>query len=330
MKISVAMCTWNGERYLSEQLRSIAAQSLRPAELVVCDDSSSDQTLDILHQFRDSAPFPVRITQNIHNLGSTQNFAKCVALCDGDAIALCDQDDRWRPEKLAVCAAALDADSSLGGVFSNADLMDDFSTQLPGSLWERISFDKNVQRDFANNPARSLTRADLVTGAAMVFRANERKRLLPIPSEWIHDGWIAFLIATLARLQPLPAMLFTYRLHRNQQIGLEADIWHQHLSTPADAALEAHLRRARMYGQLDERLQLLSCIGESNLPEASFWLQRRVRYEAARANLLEISRVERVVPALLLLRDYMEYSKGFLSLLRDIVHSKPIKADLAK
>ncbi len=111
-RISVAICTYNGEKYLSEQLASIAAQTRLPDEMVVCDDCSSDATPDLVEEFARSAPFPVRFFRNPINLRSTKNFEHAIALCDGDFIALCDQDDIWLPEKLARQLAILESDPS--------------------------------------------------------------------------------------------------------------------------------------------------------------------------------------------------------------------------
>src|ERR671927_271278 len=99
-KFSVAMCTYNGARFVREQLASIAAQTRPPDELVVCDDCSTDATLECIREFARTAPFPVRVVENEKNAGSTKNFERAVELCEGDFIALADQDDVWLPEKL--------------------------------------------------------------------------------------------------------------------------------------------------------------------------------------------------------------------------------------
>ena len=93
MKTSIALCTYNGEKFLREQLDSIALQTLLPDELVACDDRSCDSTMEILQEFRERVSFPVHIHQNEENLGSTKNFEKAIKLCSGDIIALCDQAD---------------------------------------------------------------------------------------------------------------------------------------------------------------------------------------------------------------------------------------------
>lgn len=105
--VSVAMATYNGERFLQEQLDSLARQTLLPCELVACDDGSTDGTLDILQRFAANAPFPVRIFRNPFRLGSGFNFLEALARCTGDLVAFCDQDDIWLEKKLAVCAGLM-------------------------------------------------------------------------------------------------------------------------------------------------------------------------------------------------------------------------------
>jgi len=105
--VSVALCTYNGAAYLGEQLDSIVAQSRPPDELVVCDDGSTDGTVGLLQAFVPEAPFPVRLYRNERNRGFAKNFERAISLCTGDFIALSDQDDVWKPEKLARLATAL-------------------------------------------------------------------------------------------------------------------------------------------------------------------------------------------------------------------------------
>src|SRR3712207_5989304 len=100
MSLSVALCTYDGARYLPEQLESLARQRRLPDELVVCDDGSADDTVDVVRRFADRAPFAVRLSLNPQNLGFVKNFEQAIRLCRGDLIALADQDDVWHPQKL--------------------------------------------------------------------------------------------------------------------------------------------------------------------------------------------------------------------------------------
>src|ERR1700759_3102252 len=102
---SVAMCPYNGARFVGEQLESIAAQTLAPSELVVCDDRSTDATVRLVESFPARGPFSVRLGVTEHTLGSKKIFERAVSLCRGELIALSDQDDVWLPGKLARLAA---------------------------------------------------------------------------------------------------------------------------------------------------------------------------------------------------------------------------------
>src|SRR3954464_9717794 len=99
--ISVAMATYNGERYLPEMLDSLAAQTLQPDELVVRDDASEDDTVSILHAFARRVPFRVEVLAGGPRLGYAQNFVTASRACSGGVIFFADQDDSWRPHKLA-------------------------------------------------------------------------------------------------------------------------------------------------------------------------------------------------------------------------------------
>src|SRR2546423_12239051 len=99
MKISIAMCTYDGGRYLREQLDSLASQRRLPDELIVSDDGSSDNTVMIIEEFSSSSPFPVHFSVNDTNLGTIRNSEKAVRACNGDVIVPCDQDDVWYSDK---------------------------------------------------------------------------------------------------------------------------------------------------------------------------------------------------------------------------------------
>ncbi len=113
--VSIAMATYNGAKYISYQLETLARQSFLPAELVVTDDGSSDETLNILDTFSTAAPFPVRVFRNATRLGYEENFLKAASLCTGDLIAFCDQDDLWMEQKLSLCSKYF-AEPSIEGV----------------------------------------------------------------------------------------------------------------------------------------------------------------------------------------------------------------------
>ena len=125
MRLSIAMCTYNGGSSLREQLTSVLTQGRLPDELVICDDGSTDCTVEIVREFQAAAPFEVQLIVNDKKLGSTKNFEKCIQLCKGDIIVLSDQDDSWQPDRLRLSEEVFLARPDAGAVFSDALIVDD-------------------------------------------------------------------------------------------------------------------------------------------------------------------------------------------------------------
>ncbi len=218
---SVALCTCNGAAFLPEQLASYVAQTRRPDELVVCDDASTDATISLVEAFAAQAPFPVRIERNAERLGVSRNFAQAVRLCTGDWIALSDQDDRWRPEKLERLAAEFESSPSVHAVFSDAELVNSHGQPVGRRLWDSVGFAPDAREAVRQGRAAPrLLRSNFVTGATLAIRAELRDVMLPIPPIWGHEQWMALLAATFGELRMVDEPLIQYRLHERQQIGL--------------------------------------------------------------------------------------------------------------
>jgi len=220
LKISIALCTYNGARFLQEQLESIALQTRTPDEMIICDDQSKDGTLEILREFASKASFPVQVYLNEKNLGSTRNFEKAIKLCTGDIIFLSDQDDVWYPDKLEKIERLFSDSPSTALIFTDAEVVDENLRPLEYSLWQSIGFSKKEQSYF--NQGRFLEvllKRNVVTGSTMAFRSEFKKLFFPIPDIWVHDGWIALLIAFAADLNIVSEPLIKYRQHRMQQVG---------------------------------------------------------------------------------------------------------------
>lgn len=222
MKISVALCTYNGERYLSEQLNSIRAQSRQPDELVICDDVSTDRTMAIVREFAERASFPVRILANERNLGSSRNFGRAIGLCsfnDG-IIVLSDQDDVWAQGKLAIIENSFRNYPETNAVFSDAQIVDYDLRPKGYRLWDALKFSIKERREVESGQAiRVLLRHNVVTGATMAFRAGMRPMVLPVPEGVVHDAWIALLAAVAGQVRIISQPLILYRQHSANQIG---------------------------------------------------------------------------------------------------------------
>src|SRR5574344_1867255 len=124
--ISVALCTYNGEKYIEEQLLSIIHQTEKVDEIVVCDDCSVDNTIKKVEHIAVEHPeITFNIKVNEQNLGVTKNFEKAIFLCKGDIVFLSDQDDVWNPNKVASIVQWFEKHPDKSTVFTNAILIDE-------------------------------------------------------------------------------------------------------------------------------------------------------------------------------------------------------------
>lgn len=329
MGISVAMCTYNGARYLDQQLQSIALQTSAPDELVVCDDGSSDETVQIIRAFSSQSKFPVRLHVNEKNLGSTKNFEQAIALCNGEVIALADQDDVWRFNKLEVIEEIFSRFPQTGLVFSDAELVGEDLQPLGCCMWEKNGFDERQQSLIKGGRALDvLLPGWTVTGATIAFRASFRELLLPIPTHlpMIHDGWIAVMISAVAEISFISEPLIKYRQHAGQQIGAPAkSVEEETAETGTDLNLiKAGMSRINFYS---DSLNVLKTIHQrlcANMKyqNALFGVESRLKHFTARASLpkRKLKRLP-IVTRELFAKRYHLYSKGVSSAAKDLLGS---------
>lgn len=315
LSLSIALATYNGERYIAEQLDSILRQTRLPDELVISDDASVDSTRAIVLDFTRRAPFPVRWLTNRERLGSTRNFEVAMRACGGDIIFLCDQDDVWYPNKMALIEERFTTDSGVSVVFTDADVVDQDLHPLGLRLWEAVRFRRPEQAQVNAGDAFSvLLKRYMVTGATMAFRSRYRDLLLPIPDIWVHDAWIAMLTGATSQLFALPAPLIAYRQHGANQIGIPRRGRRRGMTCAAIHGLqvlrfEAALKRLREFGdrfpdsghnihRLEETLNFLRAVAA--LPDARW------------------RRLPGALRELVALR-YHRYAKGFRSFRQDLL-----------
>ena len=324
--ISIAMCTYNGARYLKDQLDSIAAQTRPPDELVICDDCSSDESLKIINAFAAKASFAVRIYVNERNFGSTRNFERALSLCEGNIIALSDQDDVWFPEKLARLETEFTRAPGIGLSFSDAEVVDESLCPTGQTLWQTIGVTERERQKLQTRDAiHSLLQGSIVTGATMAFRSSFKELILPIPGDLkvIHDGWIAMVISAVSEILPISDPLMKYRQHTGQQVG---PLTRQRPArSNSAAAAKTALRRENVYADLIAIAQTLrDRLSENSLEfdsrEAVASLDARITHLRARSTLPDprLKRVGTLLRELLSWR-YHRYSKGLSSAAKDLV-----------
>jgi glycosyltransferase involved in cell wall biosynthesis len=317
-RLSIALCTCNGDRFLGAQLDSIRRQSRLPDELVACDDYSTDDTMAQLEAFAGAAPFAVRVHRNSVRLGTTRNFEQAIALCQGDIIALADQDDVWQPDKLATLAQLFAANPALGLAFSDALLVNEALTPTGQRLWQTLPFPPVQQRRFDQGEGpQLLMRYNVVTGSACALRASLRPQVLPIPAPWEHDAWIGILVASLAETRTVAAPLLLYRQHGGQQVGARQ----RTLTHEVRAALRRNVtdfeRRLTCFQNLAERLEGLQ--GQLREPALLEAVRGKIVHSQAQLRLRRASRLARPLLALreLLTGHYHRYGRGLKSFAAD-------------
>ena len=314
--ISIAMCTYNGARFLGEQLQSIAAQRLQPDELVVCDDRSSDETTNIVRGFAERANFSVRLVVNEQTLGPAKNFEKAIALCQGRLIALSDQDDNWSPEKLLRLSRILEQDETLGGVFSNAYLMNENSARSGARLWERVRYrPQNDALHAEKSLATSLLKADVVTGATLMIRAKVRDLLLPVPDCWMHDGWFAWMLALYSGIAAVDEPLISYRIHDMQHAGLSPRSLKSRIEYARRTGKAQCLPTASRFEQL--RAHWIEKPG-GDFERRLYQMEQKIAHLRYRLN-LPSGFVKRVYSVTSAYRLYQLYSSGAATMWKDIL-----------
>ena len=218
------MATFNGEAFLEDQLASLSKQTRAPEELVICDDGSSDATVDILERFAKVAPFQVRIERNKGRLGHGKNFLKAASLCKGELVAFCDQDDVWLKNKLEASAKSFETPDAPSVAVHSAEVVD-------ANL-------KSLGYEFPCNPVDSRVPAARCipckhwVGFALTFR-RELLALVPallfdevlsVAPDIGHDHWVCFLAGMDRGFAFRREPLALYRQHAANTFGTDRDV----------------------------------------------------------------------------------------------------------
>jgi glycosyltransferase involved in cell wall biosynthesis len=223
--ISVALASRNGARFIELQLRSILTQTVRPDQLVVSDDASTDETLQIVEAvFAEFEGSGVRtsIIRNAEPLGVRANFEQAMLACSGDIIALSDQDDVWESTRVERVTARFRGEPELLLLFSDARLVDSRGRYLGHTLFEALGVTAaDLRKVEEQRGFELLLRRNIVTGATVVVRRSVLARAVPFPAPWVHDEWLAIIAAVLGRIDVYPVPLVDYRQHGGNEIGVE-------------------------------------------------------------------------------------------------------------
>jgi glycosyltransferase involved in cell wall biosynthesis len=225
--VSVVMATFQGERFLPEQLQSLTEQSRLPDELIVVDDHSTDATVAILEDFAREAPFDVEVVARGRHNGTAETFGEAMRRATGDILMICDQDDRWLPPKVATLAATLADHPAALLAFSDSRLIDAHGEELSPSRWRIAGFGRSQIDGMKRDPFGAMLARQIVAGCSAAIRASLVPALLPCPvgvheamPDMIYDRWMSLAAAAAGPVIPVEDRLLDYRIHRSQQLGI--------------------------------------------------------------------------------------------------------------
>ena len=213
--VSIVLAVHNGEKYLSSQIESILNQTYDNFELIICDDLSSDCSLEIVKKFGENDN-RIKIIENAQNLGIVSNFLSALKETRGKYICFSDQDDIWMLDKIQKLVDCMDSDADVSLVYSDLEIYNDSLTKKMGSFWgvTGIGGDsgKIGEKAFLKN---------LSPGCAMMFNENIKKYLdiLPMKVPFMHDHLVFILASLSGKIKAVPLKLVKYRQHEANNIG---------------------------------------------------------------------------------------------------------------
>ena len=318
--LSVVVCTYNGEKYVQQQLLSILNQTIKPDEIIVSDDGSSDNTVALVREVLapiHTTGITVTILTRDTPLGVAGNFSEALTQARGDLIALSDQDDVWLPEKLEVLTEVFSHHPEVVLVHTDATLID-ASGKPTGTLMATLRLTSLERRALLEQRGLvALLRRNVVTGATVVLRRSLLEQALPIPEGWIHDEWLAVVAALQDGLLFDPRCVVEYRIHPGNVIGASA---------LTSEAVSTRLRQTRsdFFGLKNLRNQALHSLVDQNtdwlLDHHRQSLADRLEHDDWRSHLPR-NRLFRLIPVLgrYFRGHYSRFARGYLDVVRDLL-----------
>ena len=199
-KISVAMATYNGEKYIKEQIESILVCLGNEDELIISDDESTDSTLNIIKSFNDKRIHLI----NGPKKGIKQNFANAIENTSGEYIFLADQDDIWNENKVKDVVKCFEKEKCTL-VVHDAEIVDEKLNVIKDSYYKYRNSGKGIIKNIYKNT---------YIGCCMAFSKEIKKYILPIPNDIeMHDQWIGVLNDKYGKTYFLEEKLIKYRRH---------------------------------------------------------------------------------------------------------------------
>jgi hypothetical protein len=252
-EVEVLLATYNGARFLREQLDSIMAQDYGNIRVLARDDGSSDETVEILDQYAKKFPGCFRVMPASAPTGTAKNnFLLLMKASTAEYICFADQDDVWLPDKVSRTKQAMDQLESRWGtkvpllVFTDLHVVDDKLTVLQQSFWAHMS----IKPDRMDRPAALMVQS-VVTGCTAMLNRPLLALSLRMPDEaFMHDRWIGLLASFMGKSSGVEIPTVLYRQHEHNVLGTGRDLATNAEAKPTRSLLERMLRPRISEGQM--------------------------------------------------------------------------------
>lgn len=213
MKISIAMATYNGEKYIAKQLDSILSQSFSDFELIICDDCSSDSTIDIINKYliNDSR---ISLFVNKKNIGFKNNFEKIISYCNGEYVAFADQDDIWNKNHLLELYNNI---NNCNVICGDNSFIDEKDNKIGINFYESNLFSLVKYPNNFDILLKIILSGNCFQGTSMLIKKSFLDLHLPIPDNfYFHDLWFASIACSQDSFKVIEKSITYYRQHDTQ------------------------------------------------------------------------------------------------------------------
>lgn len=219
-QIDVLLATYNGEKYLKEQIDSILNQTYQNIQLIISDDCSKDNTRKILKEYEEKDS-RVKVYYQDENIGCIKNFEFLLKQVKNEIYMLSDQDDVWMPEKIEKTYEQLENEKA-DLAFSDLEVVDSKLETIYPSFNDFMKLSRKIRRHINTNQLNYLY--NCVTGCTIMARKKWIDKILPLPvnSKYVlHDHWIGLMISLKGKLAYLPEKYIKYRQHEDNEVGTD-------------------------------------------------------------------------------------------------------------
>lgn len=207
--VSIALCVYNGEKFLHEQLDSLVNQTYSNIEIIAVDDRSSDASMAIVREYAQKYPF-IKVFENEQNLGYVKNFEKAINLCAGELIALSDQDDIWDLDKIRLQVEAI-GDCML--VYHDSALIDEKGKDSKKKMSDIVNL-------YSGDNPKVFLLFNCISGHSCMIKKELLQWAMPFHKDFFHDQWLAYVAANVGKIAVIHRCLVQYRQHNSSSTDI--------------------------------------------------------------------------------------------------------------